>query len=557
MTPPSQISVALLLGLGLASLAIGHDANGRSIAPAQARRVKNPLESSTAELAAGKQLFALHCASCHGLNGKLRSKNATNLAQPMMEAMRDGEIHWVITNGVSGRMPAFAAHLSDTQSWQLTLHVRQLRLQQKQLELAKLGPYKWDLPPQFPFPNVPPDNLITAEKIELGRYLFYDKRLSANQTQSCGSCHEQARSFTDGRPLGIGSTGEKHPRSSMSLLNVAYNSVLTWANPNLRSLEDQALVPLFGEHPVELGLSGKEDLLVARLKADGIYQNLFKMAFPGEPNAFSIKNITRAIASFERTIISGNSPYDRYKRGNVKAITSAAKRGETLFFSEKLECFHCHGGFNFTGSIDYFDKGIAEVEFHNNGLLAEPQPKLGLYEFTRRPEDIARFKAPSLRNIAVTAPYMHDGSILTLDAVISHYASGGRRNSNQSEFVKPITLTKRERADLLTFLNSLTDQTILRDPRLADPFAPRPQTAGLAPDSIEGDIVAIYPDDPSIIVDCDLVPSSMDMLPGHRMEFEVASKQILKGFKPGQRITGIIHKVGEGYLVENIRRLQR
>ena len=528
-----------------------HDPAGRSIAPPASRLLKNPLHDSVTNLTDGASLFSTLCTSCHGLNGKLDTNSSTNLISPMFAAMRDGEIYWIISNGVPSRMPAFSSKLSEIQRWQLTLHLRHL---QKEVEIATPAPYKWDLPPGFPVPAIPADNQISVEKAALGRLLFYDKRLSLNQNQSCGTCHQQARAFTDGRPFAIGSTSEIHPRGSMSIVNAAYNSVFTWANPNLRHLEDQALVALFVEHPIELGLSGKEDILMDRLQSDANYQQLFNAAFPADLVPFSIKNITRAIASFERTIISGNSPYDHYKRGTARAISTAAKRGETLFFSERLACFHCHGGFNFTASISNLGKEIAPVEFHNNGLQAEPQPKRGLYEFTRRPEDIGRFKAPTLRNIALTAPYMHDGSLPTLSAVIDHYKSGGRKNSNQSEFIKSIQLSKREKADLTAFLSSLTDQTILHDQSLADPFTPHAATPGLPPDSIEGEIVAIYAADKLLIVDCEVVPPLMDMPPGHRMEFDVANVSALKGLKPGQRITGTIRKLGDSFLVENIHR---
>jgi len=257
----------------------------------------------------------------------------------------------------------------------------------------------------------------------------------------------------------------------------------------MRRLEMQALVPLFGEHPVEMGMNGKEDLLVARLKAEPVYAPLFAAAFPGDTQPVTVDHVTKALASFERTIISGLSPYDRYRfSGDPKAISKSAKNGESLFFSERLECFHCHGGFNFTGSLDYLDKGFAEVEFHNTGLYnvkgetSYPKDNTGLFEFTQDPADIGKFKAPTLRNIAVTAPYMHDGSVLTLQAAIDHYRAGGRTiasgpnagvgagNSNKSEFVRRFSLSEREKADLLAFLRSLTDEKLLTDPRLGDPW---------------------------------------------------------------------------------------
>ncbi len=466
----------LLLSLSLAALA--HDANGRTSAPLESRRILNPLKPNEQRLFNASAVFTRLCSQCHGEDGKSKTKQAatlptrpTDLTNYLMKQMKDGEIFWIVTNGVVGKMPAFSPQLTEEQRWELVFWVRELRTRQLYKERIQLGTYKWKLPPGFPYPNVPSTNLMTAAKVELGRHLFYDRRLSLNQTQSCATCHQQARAFTDGKPRGVGSTGQHHPRGSMSLVNVAYNTVLTWANPNIRKLEEQALAPLFGDHPVELGLTGKEDLLLSRLQADPCYKSLFPAAFPEEANPFTIANLTRAIASFERTLLSGDSPYDAYRRGDdPDAISPAAKRGETLFFSERLECFHCHGGFNFTGTLDYLGKGIAEAEFHNNGLSLDA----GLFEFTRLEEDKGRFKAPTLRNIALTAPYMHDGRIKTLDAAIDHYRAGGDpANPNRSEFIKPFKLTTAEKADLLAFLESLTDPSIATNPQWSDPWPPR------------------------------------------------------------------------------------
>src|SRR4030095_14594304 len=170
--------------------------------------------------------------------------------------------------------------------------------------------YKWNLPPGFPQPRVPADNPMSDAKVELGRYLFYDKRLSFNQKQSCASCHQQSRAFTDGRAHAVGSTGEVHPRSSMSLVNVAYFPALTWANPTLTELEAQALVPMFGDRPVELGMKGREDLLLSRVKKVPEYQRLFPAAFPDEKDPFTVTLLVKALSCFQRTILSGDSPYD-------------------------------------------------------------------------------------------------------------------------------------------------------------------------------------------------------------------------------------------------------
>jgi cytochrome c peroxidase len=260
----------------------------------------------------------------------------------------------------------------------------------------------------------------------------------------------------------------------------------------MKQLERQAMVPMFGEHPVELGLSGKENEVLAKLKAEPRYQRLFAESFhqTGDSAAdpFTIENVTKAIAAFERVLISGDAPYDLYLNGDKRAISLSAKRGETLFFGERLECFHCHGGFNFSQTTDHVGKAFVEIEFHNTGLYnldtkgAFPKDNTGIYEFTNRSEDMGKFRAPTLRNIAVTAPYMHDGSIASLEEVIDHYAAGGRTitsgvnkgvgsaNPNKSAFVKGFKLTPQEKRDLLAFLRSLTDEKFLTDPRFGNPW---------------------------------------------------------------------------------------
>ncbi len=354
--------------------------------------------------------------------------------------------------------------------------------------------WTWDLPPDFPVPRVPEDNPMSAVKVELGRYLFYDTRLSDNQTYSCASCHQQDKAFTDGLAHALGSTGMTHPRSSMSLTNVAYQATLTWANPTVRTLEDQALLPMFGESPIiELGLAGKEDLLLERLRAETMYQDLFPRAFPDDADPFTVANVVRAIGAFERTLISGNSAYDRYTRdGETSAMSEAALRGAELFFGETFDCFHCHGSFNFSSSVDHEGIVFDEAVFFNTGLYnvdgrgAYPTENTGLYESTGDPADMGRFKPPTLRNIALTAPYMHDGSIATLEEVLDTYAAGGRNvtdgpyvgdgrdNPNKSIFVHGFVMADDEKADMLAFLRSLTDDEFVTDPRFSDPFEAAP-----------------------------------------------------------------------------------
>jgi cytochrome c peroxidase len=339
------------------------------------------------------------------------------------------------------------------------------------------GAYQWNLPKGFPKPYAPADNPMTAAKVELGRYLFYDQRMSVNGSESCASCHKQELAFTDGRAVGLGATGESHSRSAMSLVNIAYSATLTWSNPEMRSLEKQALVPMFGDHPVELGLH-EGDSFLPTLRSDARYRELLERAFPGETDRLTIANVTMAIASFERSIISARSPYDRYHYlGEDNAVTDAAKRGETVFFNQHLSCFRCHGGFNFSDATMSEADPNRRVEFHNTGLynlpgtLSYPAPNVGIYEFTKAPADVGKFKTPTLRNIALTAPYMHDGSIATLEGVIDHYAAGGRAhdNPNKDPVIGGFALTRQDRDDLIEFLKSLTDDAVLHDPRFADP----------------------------------------------------------------------------------------
>ncbi len=356
-----------------------------------------------------------------------------------------------------------------------------------------VGGWDWALPLGVPEPQVPADDPMSTPKVELGRRLFHDKRLSGNTTYACATCHVQERAFTDGRAHALGSTGQVHPRGSMSLVNVAYAARLTWANPLIASLEQQALLPMLGEAPVELGLAGKEQELLARLAAEPVYQELFPAAFPGESHPISLVSVTRALATFERTIVSFRSPYDRYAYGGDRsALPVGALRGRDLFFSDKVACFRCHGGFALSDAVVRAGSPGGVVEYHNTGLYnldgqgAYPPDNTGVLAVSGLPVDMGRFRAPTLRNIAVTAPYMHDGSVATLDDAIDHYAAGGRtiatgpdagdgsKSPLKSELVKGFSLTAREKTDLLAFFASLTDEELLNDPRLSDPWPQMP-----------------------------------------------------------------------------------
>jgi cytochrome c peroxidase len=348
-------------------------------------------------------------------------------------------------------------------------------------------PYAFNLAPHMPLPVVPADNPVTVEKVALGRRLFYDRILSADGSMACASCHDQAHGFATGDRVNRGVHGDTLSRNSMSLAGVAYFPTLTWFNPTQDTLERQALVPMFGERPPELGLTGHEARVLQHFRSNVRYRALFSAAFPSASDPYTIGNTVKAIASFERTLISGDSPYDRYILGRTDAMNASAIRGEALFFSERTECYHCHVGPMLTTAFRSASTQTAPRGFENNGLYnldatgRYPEDSPGLSEFTRDPRDHGRMRVPSLRNVAVTGPYMHDGSLATLDDVITHYASGGsnhldgpnrgdgRANPNKSSLLRGFELTPDERTDLRSFLEAMTDETFLRDPRHAAP----------------------------------------------------------------------------------------
>jgi cytochrome c peroxidase len=342
------------------------------------------------------------------------------------------------------------------------------------------GPFAWKLPLGLPPPRVPADNPMTTDKVALGRLLFYDTRISGNGTYACASCHEQAHAFTDGRARALGSTGGLHPRSTMSLTNVAYNASFGWADPTLRSLEAQMSVPMFNEHPIELGIGGHEAEIVGRIARTPEYTRRFATAFPGDRTPVSLANIVKAIASFERTLVSGGSPLDRYLyKDDRGALSTEAVRGMRLFFSDRLACGTCHETFNLSGPVDYQGAtGAVKLLFHNNGLYdvdgrgAYPAMDRGLIDKTQNAPDMGHFRAPTLRNIALTAPYMHDGSIPSLEAVLQHYARGGHGSVYRSDRVKGFPLSPSEARDLIAFLEALTDREFVTNPAFSRPVVP-------------------------------------------------------------------------------------
>lgn len=353
------------------------------------------------------------------------------------------------------------------------------------------GQWRWELPAHFPVPKVPESNPMSEAKVDLGRHLFYDRRLSGNGTQSCASCHHQDKAFTDGLGTAIGSTGMAHPRGAQGLANVAYHATLTWANPSLVTLEKQMEVPLFGDDPVEMGVNDHNRAeVLARLHAEPVYAAKFAAAFPEAAQPMGWGQVIQAIASFQRTLLSGHSRYDQYLQGKAQ-LTVPETRGMALFFGEKAECFHCHGSFNFNDQIVHAASRVVETPFHNTGLYnlggtgAFPEHNRGVFELTALVKDMGAFRAPSLRNVEVTAPYMHDGSVATLEAVLDFYADGGRRiasgpyagdgrlNPHKSELISLIDLNAQDKSDLVAFLKTLTDHDFLQNPRHSDPWPRR------------------------------------------------------------------------------------
>jgi cytochrome c peroxidase len=332
--------------------------------------------------------------------------------------------------------------------------------------------YEWHLPPGFPRPVVPADNPMSAAKVELGRRLFHETRLSSTGRYACHSCHQPELAFTDGRAHALGATGESVKHAAMSLANAAYNASFTWNDARVRSLESQMRQPLFNQHPVEMGLRNGGLAAVETLSADSGYRQLFAAAFPHDTAPISMDHIIKAIAAFERTLISGRSPFDRYVFDDERtALSASQKRGMALFFSARIGCAQCHSGINFSGPLIYEGHANESASFANTGLYdvdgrgSYPSGDRGLIDVTHRAADMGKFRVPTLRNAALTAPYMHDGSLADLDQVIDHYARGGRGNPRQDSRVRPLTLTPAERADLVAFLQSLTDRDFVDDPR--------------------------------------------------------------------------------------------
>ncbi|HWK42875.1 MAG TPA: cytochrome c peroxidase [Croceibacterium sp.] len=292
--------------------------------------------------------------------------------------------------------------------------------------------WRWNLPEGVAPPPVPADNPMSVAKVELGRRLFHDADLSIDGTMSCATCHSQRRGFADRTSTRPGVHGDPGKHNVPGLANVAYLTPLTWADPRQTRLQEQALVPVFGDHPVEMGMKGQEAELARRLGGDRCYRRMFRAAFPETRGRIDAEAVAKALAAFQRTMLSFNSAYDRYRRGESGAAPSSeALAGEGLF---TRHCTACHAGENFT-----------DQRFHalSHGATATDG---GLGEITGLTEDHGRFRTPGLRNVALSGPYFHDGSLETIAEAIAQH--GGTVPA----------FSEVERDALLAFLDTLTDQ---------------------------------------------------------------------------------------------------
>lgn len=316
-------------------------------------------------------------------------------------------------------------------------------------------------------------NDSTTARQELGRRLFYDVRLSGSGQIACTTCHQQALGFSDGNAVSRNANGEPLRRNAPGLFNAGALHTLTWANPTLSSLEQQAEHPLFATDPPEMGASGHAAAILQRLRADPHYPALFAAAFPQQPDPLDWVNIRIALAAFVRSLEARNTAFDRFAtQGDTAALDLAARRGMALFFAPGLACGHCH--------TDIVPPGRGAPRWADLSYVATgvgTSPDRGLAEQTGNPADAYRFRVPPLRNVAVTAPYMHDGSLPTLDAVLRFYESGGRvgagtepeRIAARHQLIAGFALSDADRRDLIAFLESLTDTSALHDPRFAAP----------------------------------------------------------------------------------------
>lgn len=308
------------------------------------------------------------------------------------------------------------------------------------------------------------DNAMTKAGVDLGRHLFYDPILSLDSTRSCASCHIQAYGFSDTMAVSLGVEDREGKRNAIALTNLAYHYTSFFWDGRVKSLEEQALIPV--EDSLELGNDWEE--VERRIREHHSYPARFRQAF-GVESVYEIDRylVAKALAQFERTFISANSKFDQALAGQVE-LSPAEERGRLIFFDESEvlpagECAHCHVGPLFT-TLTFFNNGLDNTDL----ALAD----VGLERVSENIFDRGKFKTPSLRNIALTAPYMHDGRFATLEAVIEQYNKGGHYSRNESPNIRPLGLNEQDKADLIAFLNTLTDTSYLKRQDLSNPFLP-------------------------------------------------------------------------------------
>lgn len=314
----------------------------------------------------------------------------------------------------------------------------------KDVQLPDQETIDFPTPVGFPEPTLPSYNVLTRAKITLGKKLFYDPILSKDNSISCNSCHNQASAFADEQIVSIGVNNQSGFRNSQALFNLAWRPTF-FRDGGVLNLE---LTPL-NAITSHVEMDNRIDIIVNRLNKIPSYQNLFRNAFN---DTASTNNVLHAFACFLRTLISANSPFDRYVNyGEQNAISASAIRGKELFFSDKTDCSQCHSGFNFTNNS--FQSNASSIIY----------PDSGRQRITLLPEDRGKFLVPSLRNTNFTAPFMHDGSLTNLDSVIEHYNRGGKNFPGKSPLVRPLNLSFEEKKDLIEFLKSLNDVNFINN----------------------------------------------------------------------------------------------
>ncbi len=368
-------------------------------------------------------------------------------------------------------------------------------------QAAEGAPFPLDLPPHFPdFPHPVP----SQAEADLGRLLFHDFRLAVDDARSCGICHEGKKGYTDGFVRAVGALGDSHTRNTLSLLNLAWRGPLTWVHPELTDLNEQMQVPLFGMHPVEMGTD--PDTLPDRLAGIPIYPPAFAAAYPDDPAPISMARIEDALEAYEILIVAGDTAYDRFLLGDDTALSADARAGMDLFFSARTGCGGCHGGLflDLPAEVDGTPTGdtplYVNVGMYNiDGAGGLPPEETGLHAQTGDPADMGRFRVPSLRGVAETGPWGHDGSYGALGDILDAYARGGRLlvggpwpgdgalSPVKDARIRGFSMSDAEKRQLVAFLNALSDPAANAQPYLQTPFCSDP------PDTGDPDCVVVAP----------------------------------------------------------------